>query len=913
MFSRLRSFLIAWTQRERFEDGLDAEVRFHLHAYTEDLIRSGVPRREAVRRARNHFGGIESMKDNCRHARGLLLIDEAERLVGNARYGLRMLVKTPVVTGVAIVSLALGIGSNAAIFSLFSQVLLRPLPVAEPERLVNLKAPGGKSGSTTTGPAGGNDEIFSYPMFRDLQREQTVFTDIAAHRDFRVHATHGGRTIYGLGLQVSGSYFPVLGLAPAAGRLLGPEVDESVGGHPIVVLGHDFWQIEMGGSRDVIGDTLVVNGAPLTIVGVAPAGFAGTTLGVPAVIFVPITMRGVLSPGDSGFDDRRNYWAYLFARLGPGVSTEQARAGLGPLYRNILTEVEAPLQTDLNERRLVEFVARPILLRDGRRGQSFLDDAVTPPLLLLFAVTGVVVLIACANVANLLLARLSARAAEMAVRLSIGATRRHLVVQLLTESCLLSLVGGAAGLLVGHWTLQGLGTFLPAWVSRSMPSILEPAAVWFTMAISLGTGFLFGLYPALHATRARLVEALKDDAGQPAGARAAARFRNGLLMAQFALAMTLLVAAGMFIQSLRNVSRVDLGIRTENVVTFRLAPEDSGYSPTQSQALFERFGNTLAAQPGVTNVTASLIALFTGTSWSSSVMVEGFESESDTAPSSHLNAVAPGYFETLGIPLLAGRTFRESDAADAPKVAIVNEAFARSFGLGRDVVGKRMAHRAGRGAELDMEIVGLVADAGYDNVKDPDPPLHYIPSRQRPGLGSLTWYVRTTLPPESLLRTVPALMAELDPSLPVTSLRTLRRQVRENVAGDRMISLLSAVFAGLATLLAAVGLYGVLAYAVAQRTHELGLRMALGADAARLRGLVLGRVGRMVLAGGGAGLVAAFAVGRLAQSLLYGIDGLTPGAVAGAGATLAAVAIVAGLVPAYRASRIDPMTALRHR
>ncbi len=912
MFSRLRSFLTAWTRRERFEGSLDEEVRFHLDACAEDLVRSGVPRREAVRRARVHFGRVEGAKDECRQARGLRLADEAERLVANARYGLRMLVKTPVVTGVAIVSLALGIGSNAAIFSLFSQVLLRPLPVAQPEPLVNLEAPRPKLGTTTTGPAGGYDEIFSYPMFRDLQREQNVFTDIAAHRDFRVHMSHGGRTIHGLGLQVSGSYFPVLGLAPAAGRLFGPEVDAPVGGHPVAVLDHDFWQLELGGSHDVIGDALVINGEPLIIVGVAPASFEGTTLGVPAAIFVPLTMRGLLSPGDGGFEDRRNYWAYLFARLRPGVSMEQARAGLAPLYRSILTEMEAPLHADLNERRMAGFLASPIVVSDGRRGQSAMDDAVTPPLLLLFGVTGIVILIACANVANLSLARLSARASEMAVRLALGATRRHLVVQLLTESCLLALLGGGAGLLVGQWTLEGLGTLLPAWVTRSMPSILKPAAVWFTMGLSLGTGLLLGTYPALHATRAEPVEALKDDAGQPAGARTASRFREGLVTAQLALAMTLLVAAGLFIQSLRNVSRVDLGIRTENVVTFRLAPENSGYSPTQSQALFERFENTLAAQPGVTGVTASLIALFTGNSWSNSVMVEGFEPESDTAPSTHSNAVAPGYFKTLGIPLLAGRTFRESDAADAPKVAIVNEAFARMVGLGRDVVGKRMG-QGGRGAELDIEIVGLVADAGYNNVKDPDPPLHYLPSRQRPGLGSLTYYVRTTPPPESLLRIVPALMAELDPSLPVTRLRTLRRQIRESVASDRMISLFSASFAGLATLLAAIGLYGVLAYAVVQRTRELGLRMALGADAARLRGLVLGRVGRMMLAGGGVGLVAAFAVGRFAQSLLYGIDGLTAGAVAAAGATLASVAIAAGLVPAYRASRIDPMIALRHR
>ena len=912
MFSRLRSFLTAWTRRERFEDALDEEVRFHLDSYAADLFRSGMPEREAQRRARLHFGGIERMKDDCRRARGLWLIDELDRVMANIRFGLRMLVKAPVVTGVVVVSLALGIGSNAAVFSLFSQVLLRPLPVAEPERLVNLEAPGRKSGITTTGLAGGFDEIFSYPMFRDLQRAQSVFTDIAAHRDFRVHMSHGGRTIHGLGLQVSGSYFPILGLAPAAGRLFGPEVDAPAGSHPVAVLDHDFWQLELGGSHDVIGDALVVNGEPLTIVGVAPAGFEGTTLGATPLIFVPITMRGVLSPGDGGFEDRRNYWAYLFARLEPNVSLDQARAALAPLYRSILTEMEAPLHAGLGERRLAEFVAKPILLTDGRRGQSFLDDAVTPRLLLLFAVTGIVVLIACANVANLLLARLSSRAAEVAVRLSIGATRRHLVVQLLTESCLLAILGGAAGLLVGHWTLQGLGTLLPAWVTRTDPSILAPAAVWFAMALSLGTGILFGIYPALHATRAGLVEALKEDAGQPAGARTASRFRAGLVAAQLALAMTLLAAAGLFIQSLRNVSRVDLGIRTENIVTFRLAPELNGYSPTQTQALFEPVEDTLKAQPGVTGASASLIALFTGSSWSSSVMVEGFEPESDTGPSTPSNAIAPGYFQTLGIPLLAGRTFEESDALDAPKVAIVNEAFARMFGLGRDVVGKRMG-QGGLGTELDIEIVGLVADAGYNDVKNPDPPLHYIPSRQRAGLGSLTFYVRTTLAPDSLLRTIPALVAGLDPNLPVTRLRTLGQQVREHVSGDRMVSLLSVAFAGLATLLAAVGLYGVLAYTIAQRTREFGLRMALGADAARLRTLVLGQVARMTLAGGVVGIVAAFGVGRLAQSLLYEIDGLTLSAVAGAASALAAVALAAGAVPAHRASRINPMTALRHR
>ncbi len=911
MFSRLLSLLKAWTRRDRFEGVLDEEVRFHLEACTEDLVRAGLPRREAARRARVRFGSIEGAKDDCRRARGLRLADELDQTMTNVRVGFRMLLRTPVVTCVAVLSLALGIGPNAAIFSVFNQVLLRPLPVVEPERLVNLEAPPPKPGSTTVGPAGGFDGIFSYPMFRDLQRGQDVFTDIAAHRNFGVHVGYGGRTIEGQGLLVSGSYFPVLGLAPAAGRLPGPEVDAPIGAHPIAVLSHAFWQAELGGEPGVIGDALVVNGQPLTIVGVAPAGFEGTTFGLRPLIFVPIAMRGVLSPGDGGFENRRSYWAYLFARLEPDVSMVQARAALSPLYRSILTEVEAPLHRGFSDRRLAEFVAKPILISDGRRGQSSLDEQITPSLLLLFAVTGIVVLIACANVANLLLARLSARASEMAVRLSIGATRRHLIVQLLTESCLLAFLGGAVGLVIGHWTLRALGLFLPA-VALGMPSTMEPAVVLFAGALSLGTGILFGIYPALRTTRVELVESLKDDAGQPAGARAAVRFRDGLVTAQFALAMTLLVAAGLFIQSLRNVNRVDLGIRTDNVVAFRLSPELGGYTPRQAQALFERVQDRLAAQPGVTGVSAALVGLFTDNSWGSNVMVEGFEPESETAPFTYYNAVAPGFFRTLGIPLLAGRTFTASDADGAPRVAIVNEAFVRMLGLGRDVVGRRMG-QGGRGTELDMEIVGVVADAGYDNVKSQDQPIHYLPSRQRAGLGSLTFYVRTARPPDGFLRMIPALMAELDPNLPVTRLTTLPSQVRDNVSGDRMISLLSLAFAGLATLLAATGIYGVLAYAVAQRTREIGLRMALGADAARLRAMVLGRVGRMTLAGGAVGLAAALGLAHAAQSLLYEVDGLPPAVIAAAALALALVALAAGLVPAHRAARIDPMEALRHR
>ena len=409
-----------------------------------------------------------------------------------------------------------------------------------------------------------------------------------------------------------------------------------------------------------------------------------------------------------------------------------------------------------------------------------------------------------------------------------------------------------------------------------------------------------------------MIATLKDDAGQPASARSAAGFRRGLVMAQFALATMLLLVAGLFIQSLRNVSGVDLGIRTNDVVTFRLSPGLIGSGDAQTRALYERVEAELAAQPGVTSVTAASIAVLSGDSWGARVMVEGFEAGPDTNRTTRFNRIGTDYFRTLGIPLLAGRTFHEADVRAAPPVAIVNEAFARKFSLGRDAVGRRLG-RGGLDVELDTEIVGLVADTPYHNVKDPVPPLLYVPYRQEDRVGSLAFYARSSLPPEGMLRTIPALVAGLDPNLPVTRLTTLARQVEESVFEDRTVTVLAAAFAALATLLAAVGLYGVLAYTVAQRTRELGLRMALGADAARLRTMVLAQVGRMTVVGGAVGLVAAFGVGRLARSLLYEIDGLTPLVVAAAVLALAAVALGAGFVPAHRASRVNPMAALRHR
>ncbi|HEX6630525.1 MAG TPA: ADOP family duplicated permease, partial [Gemmatimonadaceae bacterium] len=533
-----------------------------------------------------------------------------------------------------------------------------------------------------------------------------------------------------------------------------------------------------------------------------------------------------------------------------------------------------------------------------------------PRLLVLLGAVGFVLLIACANIANLLLARGANRAMEMAVRLSLGASRRQVLAQLLTESCVLAVLGGIASLLVARWTLSLITSILPSEAAASFQLGLSLPVILFAGALSIGTGLLFGMFPALHSTRPDLVSTIRANTGQLSSARSATRFRTSLVTVQIALSMALLISAGLFIKSLVNVSRVDLGLEIDHVVTFGVSPELSGYEPARSQLLFQRLEAELATVPGVTGVTTARVPLIAGSNWGSDVSVQGFKKGPDTDANARYNEVGPGYFRTLGVPLLAGREFTEADILGAPKVAIVNQAFARKFGLGRDAVGKFMGSNGND--EMDTQIIGLVADAKYSEVKDEIPPLFFQAYRQDSTIGSMSYYVRTSLPPAQLLRTIPSVVARLDPNLPVESLKTMPQQVRENVFLDRMISTLSAAFAVLATLLAAVGLYGVLAYTVAQRTREIGVRMALGADSGRVRRLVLKQVAFMLVIGGAIGIGGALALGRAAQSLLFGLDGHDPMVIAAAVVALALVAVGAGYIPALRASRVDPMQALRY-
>lgn len=825
----------------------------------------------------------------------------------------RSLLKTPFVTGIAVLSLALGIGANAAIYSLIDVALLRSLPVQEPERLVNIEVPGPNPGRQSCGQAGGCDEVLSYPMLRDLEAlEASSIEGVAGHVLFGANLAFDGRTTSGAGAQVTGGYFPLLGVQPALGRLLGPADDVEIGGHYVAVLSWDYWQNELGGESSVLNSNLVVNGQSMTVVGVAPEGFDGTVFGAAPDIYVPMTMRGVMHPWFDGWENRRWYWAYAFARVAPDATMAQASEALNGLYTGIIRDIETSLQTGMTDEGLERFRSKQIVLSEGFRGQSTTHEEVETPFRLLMGITGLVLLIACANIANLLLARGAGRGTEMAVRGSLGATRGQLFRQLMIESMILAMASGLAGIAVGQGTIKLLTRLLPAEAVAMIDLGMNGSVLAFTALVTLGTGVLFGMYPAVHATRTDLATLIRAGSGKDSGARSASRFRSALVTAQIALSMALLVSAGLFVRSLSNVTQVDLGLDSESVVQFAVSPGLNGYTSEASMALFVEAEERMAAIPGVVDVTASIVPILAGSSWGNDASVEGFEWEPGVDANSRYTEVGPGFYSMMGIPLLSGREFTPSDVVGTPPVAIINEAFARHFGLDpRTAVGKRMARGSGA-EELDVEIVGVVADAKYSEVKQDVPPVFAFPYRQNDGLENMNFYVRIAGDASTV---VPALRREfssLDRNLPIEDLRMLEDQISENIMLDRLIGSLAAAFALLATLLAAVGLYGVLTFAVAQRTREIGIRMALGAGRHSVRTMVMRQVLGMTVVGAIVGIGVAVFLSGLAESLLYGMDGTDVPVFVATTVVLGLVAAAAGFLPARRASKVDPMVALRY-
>lgn len=822
------------------------------------------------------------------------------------RYALRNLRRTPVFTTVAVLSLALGIGANTAIFSLLDQVLLRLLPVKNPQELVQVYiGPGPFSGSSR-----GNRDNVSYPLYRDLRDRNQVFSGILARWPLALSFTGGDRTERVNGELVSGNYFEVLGVGAALGRVFTQDDDRIPNGHPLVVLTYGFWQRRFGGNPGVLNHTVRVNGHPMTVIGVAQRRFQGIEVGKPRDIMVPMRMKPPMTPTWDDLENRRSIWTYAIARLKPGVTRQQAEVAMQVVYRPIL-EMEAPLFPDASESFRKRYVEKKLIVVDASKGQSELRKRFSTPLDVLMAMVGFVLLIACANVANLLLARAAARQKEIAIRLALGAGRGRVIRQLLVESTVLALAGGAAGLLLASWSGQVLLRFLPGdGAAQALSTAPDLRVLGFAMGLSLVTGVLFGLVPALQATRPAIAPALKDQASNVSAGAGQVRLRMALVSAQVALSLVLLIGAGLFARSLYNLKDVDPGFRAANLMSFSINPSLNGYTQPQMQQLFARLEDSLAQLPGSRAVASAEITPLSGDSTQSTVRVEGYQPKPEEDMNPYVNWVGPGYFSTMGIALIGGREFTRRDGPASPKVAVINESMARYFFGRENPVGRHFGFA--RNNTPDIEIVGVVRDGKYESLREKVKRTVYIPWTQHPTIEDMSFFVRTTEKSAALAGALRGAVANLDGNLPVYNLKSIEAQIDESIYVDRMIAALSSFFGALATLLAAIGLYGVMAYNVARRTREIGVRMALGAARGNVLWLVMKEVALLAGAGIAVALPAAYGLGRTISSQLYGVAPADLGVLVGGTLVLATVAGLAGYVPALRATRVDPLVALRY-
>jgi predicted permease len=830
-------------------------------------------------------------------------------LLQDLRYGLRTLLKNPGFTVIAVMTLALGLGANTAIFSLTDQVLLRLLPVDKPEELVVLRSPGPKQGRVWSD--GDGNTSFSYPAYKDLRDKNNIFSGLLARFAVPLSVAGSGQTERAEGELVSGNYFQVLGVRPALGRVFTDEDDRAPGVSPVVVLSHSYWNRHFGGDADILNKTLTVNGTLMTVVGVAQSGFDGVQVGQKPDIFIPITMKAQMTPNSDGLNDYKDYWLAIIGRLKPGLSAAQAEEAFSPVYRQILEE-QLPLTGKWSAETQQRFLQQRMQLDPGARGRPILQRDIKEPLLILMGMVGLVLLIACANVANLLMARGAARQREIAIRMAIGAGRGRLVRQFLVESLVLSLIGGAVGLIVASWTLSALVSAIPPSMGAlGLLSELDLRMLGFNLALSILTGLLFGLIPAIRATRLNLESTLREQGSSVSGSLSQVRFRKGLVVSQIVLTTMLLVGAGLFARSLNNLKRLDLGLRADNLVTFAIAPELSGYTPQRSIALFDDLHQRLATQPGVESVSEAEISLFSDSSSGSNITVEGYEPQEDEETDVYQNWIGPGYFSTMGIPLLQGREFTVSDAAGSPKVAVVNETMAKRFLANREPVGSRFAFGAGNTIQPDILIVGVVKDSKNSSVRETERPYVYIPYAQKKTLGNLTFYVKTRQELGVAAASVRNEVQRLDSNLPVFDLKTLEQQLDESLFADNFMTFLSMCFALLAAMLASIGLYGVMAYTVTRRTREIGIRMALGATRGNVSWLILREVMILALVGLIVGMPAAYGLGRLTESLLFGVTASDPLVFVVAGLLLACSTLLGGYLPARKAAGINPLTALR--
>lgn len=838
------------------------------------------------------------------------------------RYSFRSFRKAPVFTAVAVLSLALGIGANTAIFTLLDQVLLRLLPVKDPQQLTMFTMRGRHYGSNW----GGN--MISYPMYRDFQDHNEVFSGMFARRATETSITFEGRTEKVAAELVSGTFFPVLGVGAFIGRTFTPDDDRTPGGHPLVVLAYDYWKTRFAGDQAVLGKTISVHQHNMTIVGVTQPGFDGIELGSTPNFYLPMMMQKEVFGNPDMLTDRRTRWVNVFGRLKSGMTMQKAQASLQPFMHSMLEmEVREKAFNNASEYDRQQFLRCWMSLLPGSQGRAQLRDQLKTPLWVLMAITGTVLLIACANIANLLLARAAGRQKEMAVRLAIGASRMRIVRQLMIESLSLSALGAVAGLAVAFWADRLLMAAYLGSAAAGLKLSTTPdfRILLFALAVTVATGLFFGLAPAVQSTKPNVGPTLKDQAGSVVTG-GSALLRKSLVTAQVTLSLLLLIGAGLFVKSLNNIRQLGPGFPVERLIGFELDPSLSGYKADRTKAFYQRLSESISAIPGVQSVGLASMRILEGDEWDNSVTVEGYTpARQGDHPYAYMNMIGPNYFATLGVPIVAGRDFNLKDTEQvrhwpeeqgdeqftAAKI-MINETFAKKYFGGQNAVGRHLGFGSDPGTKTDMEIIGVVKDIRYTSIRDEIPQQAYVPYFARVHVGQMTVYVRTALDSNLLFPVLRAKVRELDPNVPVYSMRTTEEQIDNLLTTERLIASLSAVFGFLATLLAVIGLYGVMAYAVSRRTREIGIRMALGAEQGRVIWMVMREALLLVGLGIVVGVPAAWGLSRFIESQLFGLKGHDPITMALAAIGLGVVASLAGYLPAWRASRVDPLHALRY-
>jgi predicted permease len=832
-----------------------------------------------------------------------------ENLLQDIRHALRSLAQNPAFTVIAVLTLALGIGANTAMFSLTDQVLLRQLPVKNPEELVLLSSPGPQNGHVhSDGDPGAS---FSYPEYKLLRDGNEVFSGLLARYAIQVNVAGHGESEMANGELVSGNYFDVLGVKPAIGRVLATDDETAESANPVAVLSYGYWARHYGSDTQILNKQILVNNVPLTVVGVAQPGFTGVQVGEIPDIFVPITEKPALMPANDDLMERRNFWIALIGRLKPGMTREKAEAGIMPTYHAYLVDDLATMQ--MSEHGKQGYLAKKMILSPGAGGRQILQADAKQPLLILMGMVGLVLLIACANLASLLVARSESRQREIALRQVLGAGRWRLVRQLMTESLLLALAGGAAGLLIAAWTLGAVVTAIPESVGASgLKAQLDPRVLLFAIGLTLLTGVLFGFLPALRASTSSIHTALKEHASGTTSSASNVRVRKVLMVAQVALTAVLLAAAGFFAHSLKNLKGQDLGLNTEHVLEFSVAPELSAYTLPRELDFIERLRTNIAALPGVRSVSLSMIPILANSNASRNITAEGYKAGENEDTNVDNNWVGPNYLATLGTALKRGREFTDSDTATSQKVAIVNEKMAKKFFAGRDPIGQHIGWGAGNDTKIDTEIVGVMADAKSTDLRTPVNPFVLVPYAQIERASDATFYIRAEGDPVALSNALRGVVRGMDANLPVYDMKTLARDVDELAFTDRLVTVFSLCIGLLAALLAALGLYGVMAYVVARRTREIGIRMTLGATSGNVSWMILREIVLMCASGLAIGLIVAYLLGRLIETQLYGVKASDPFVFMAAALLLAFVALLAGWLPARKAAGVDPMVALRY-